>query len=79
MMDTAFEDRQGSTWSLSKLSAKAVFFIIPIFNVVDYVSDITVLVRFLLCETTRRLGYISLTIILVHRLTSAIVLGDQYD
>jgi len=55
-----------------------LIFPMPILNVLDYVSDITMTLHFLRNEETRRLGYISLLILIFHRVASAAILGNHY-
>merc|ERR1719320_1318042 len=83
-MDTVAEGDYQPTWRRSCIDMivnfvanKVFFFIIPILHVLDYVSDLTVLARFWECGETKNLGYISLSIIVCHRVTTALILGDQ--
>jgi len=82
-VDSLFSDEQknpnqdASEDCLFRFMDKAVFFSTPIFDIVDYVSDITVMVRFFWCSSTVTLGFISLAIIVIHRFVSAVVQGDH--
>ena len=50
----------------------------PLLNMLDHVSDITMTVHFLSHDRTTNLGYISLLIIILQRVASAAILGDHY-
>jgi hypothetical protein len=55
-----------------------IFYSIPILSMLDHVSDMSMVVLFLRQSHLKHLGFISLFIILFQRITSALILGDQY-
>jgi len=55
-----------------------VIYSIPLLNVLDYISDISMVVFFLSQNNTRDLGIYSMLVIILHRVVSAIILGDWY-
>jgi len=53
-------------------------FPMPLLNMLDHVSDITMTVHFLSKDETRNLGVVSLLILVLFRFASAFILGDHY-
>jgi len=64
--------------NMSTLWEDLRIFPLPLLNMLDHVSDISMTVHFLSDANTRNLGYISLLILILQRISSAAILGHHY-